>query len=94
MSDELLSPEIRAQIEATLGRTLDPDEAASVESFTAFDDSDIAELRLIRRELNSVYAIVFMKYKLKGHMPLQHAIYFSEAVLAGNTPQALWDPGH
>lgn len=92
MSDDLLSPESRARIEAALGRTLDPAEAGSVESFAAFKDRDIAELRRVLRELNSVYAILFTLYKLKGRTPLQHAVQFYEAVLVRGEPPMQWRP--
>jgi len=90
MSDAYLDDHSRPRIEALLGRNIADAEVDSVDSFAAFTDRDIAEFRRVRRELNTVYAIVFVMHKLKGRPQLTQVVEFCECALAQDQPRERW----
>lgn len=63
-----------------LGRDIPLSRAGDVNTFSAFTDADLAELRMLD-QLSSPLALVYIRFRLKEGVTLQQAVSFRSEVL-------------
>ena len=74
------SAEIIENISVVLGRTVSSNEAGSIAAFSDFSEGDFNDFRLLV-DTNSVLAVYYIKYKLKGQYDLATIVSFYSAVV-------------
>lgn len=85
----LIPPTIKNSIENLLGRKFQLLEHESVESFLEFSEDDLKELRFLDSR-NSVLAIAYIGYRLKGAPSLGIAASYCENVIRKKIPIERW----
>lgn len=80
-----LSGDLQREIEGALKRRLLADECGNVDGFQDFSASDIGEIKLLERK-SGVLAISYIRYRLKGRVPLDRAAsYYGFVIQQGIT---------
>ncbi|MDG9669634.1 hypothetical protein ONV78_18010 [Hahella sp. CR1] len=77
------------QIGRALGREASASEKGSVIKLSEFTEADVKEFRELHKKVGGVITISFIRFKLKGIMPLNKVVsYYSDVVILGLPPES------
>ena len=87
--NELLSQDMIDEIELNLGRKILSSEAGNRNSLAEFTSKDIEDIRTIGKR-NTIYAILYIKFRLKRDLKLGIAQTYYEDVVKNGEPFKEW----
>ena len=88
--NELLSQSMIDDIELDLGRKILSSEAGDRNSLAEFTSSDIEDIRIIGKR-NAIYAILYIKFRLKRDLKLGLAKTHYDDVIKNERPFEEWN---